>query len=388
MEYSSSFFPAQNKRYITGVSRESAPLEFEVEIIGEEGYCSVHERAIKNWLFNSPTFKKLYIDPEDDMEAEYVGGEIKRQYLECIFANPQKIEYSEGTVGWRCTCICSSTMAIQEDIEHIISDTNQIPVSTDKNGDVYNGCGYKENVYLDGEASEIIRSGSGATGLIPLPHGTMPNNGQIVLFISNAELTMTDNTRVLYYDQTRTYKGSSKGSIIELEDSTSGSTVPYATVDSNNYIVRLDISKVVYYLRRDSYDVSYIRLTGDGIDGDTIITVNNWLADTIVNVDTDINDYVYPYLVITCTNASSETTVTITNKTDNNRAMQIKDATAGVVIYADCAMGTIINNAETEYYNKLVNQHFLRLLPGVNTISVTGNVESIKFTWKNARWMT
>lgn len=169
------------------------------------------------------------------MEAEYVGSEIKRQYLECVFANPQKIEYSEGTVGWRCTCICSSTMAIQEDVE---------------------------------------------------------------------------------------------------------------------------------------------------------LTISSFNSDITLDVDTDIDDYVYPYLVITCTNASSETTVTITNKTDNNRAMQIKDATAGVVLYADCAMGTIINNAETEYYNKLVNQHFLRLLPGVNTISVTGNVESIKFTWQNARWMT
>ena len=37
VEYSSSFFPAQNKRYITGVSRESAPLEFEVEINGRTG---------------------------------------------------------------------------------------------------------------------------------------------------------------------------------------------------------------------------------------------------------------------------------------------------------------------------------------------------------------
>ena len=117
VEYSSSFFPAQSKRYITGVSRESAPLEFEVEIIGEEGYCSVHERAIKNWLFNSPTFKELYIDPEDDKEAEYVNGTIKRQYLECVFCNPEKIEYAAGTVGWRCTCMCSSTMAIQEKVE-------------------------------------------------------------------------------------------------------------------------------------------------------------------------------------------------------------------------------------------------------------------------------
>lgn len=233
MEYSSSFFPAQNKRYIIGVSRESAPLEFEVEIIGEEGYCSVHERAIKNWLFNSPAFKEFYIDPEDDKEAEYVNGTIKRQYLECVFCNPEKIEYAEGTVGWRCTCMCSSTMAIQEKVE---------------------------------------------------------------------------------------------------------------------------------------------------------VTANSFSSDITLNVDTDIQDYVYPYLVITCGNTKAD--VTITNKSDNNRAMQIKDAAANAVLYADCAIGTIVNNANTEYYNKLVNQRFLRLVPGENIISVTGGVSSIKFTWNNARWMT
>lgn len=233
VEYSSSFFPAQNKRYITGVSRESAPLEFEVEIIGEEGYCSVHERAIKNWLFNSPTFKELYIDPEDDKEAEYVNGTIKRQYLECVFCNPEKIEYAEGTVGWRCTCMCSSTMAMQEKVE---------------------------------------------------------------------------------------------------------------------------------------------------------VTATSFSSDITLNVDTDIQDYVYPYLVITCGNTKAD--VTITNKSDNNRAMQIKDATAKAVLYADCAVGTIVNDANAEYYNKLVNQHFLRLVPGENIISVTGGVSSVKFTWNNARWMT
>lgn len=215
------------------MSRENAPLEFEVEIIGEEGYCSLHERAIKGWLFNSPTFKTLYIDPEDDKEAEYIDSTIKRQYLECVFSNPQKIEYAEGTVGWRCTCMCSSTMAIQEKVEKTLS----------------------------------------------------------------------------------------------------------------------------------SFD-----------------------SDITLNVDTDIQDYVYPYLVITCGDTKSD--ITITNKSDNNRAMQIKDATAKVVLYADCAIGTIVNNANTEYYDKLVNQKFLRLLPGANTLSVTGAVTSIKISWNNARWMT
>ena len=116
------------------------------------------------------------------------------------------------------------------------------------------------------------------------------------------------------------------------------------------------------------------------------VTATSFSSDITLNVDTDIQDYVYPYLVITCGNTKAD--VTITNKSDNNRAMQIKDATAKAVLYADCAIGTIVNDANAEYYNKLVNQHFLRLVPGENIISVTGGVSSVKFTWNNARWMT
>ena len=68
--------------------------------------------------------------------------------------------------------------------------------------------------------------------------------------------------------------------------------------------------------------------------------------------------------------------------------MQFKVSRANAVLYADCAIGTIVNDADAEYYNKLVNQHFLRLVPGENIISVTGGVSSVKFTWNNARWMT
>ncbi len=215
------------------MSRENAPLEFEVEIIGEEGYCSIHERAIKKWLFNSPGFKRLYIDHEDDKEAELIDGAIKRQYLECVFCNPQKIEYAEGTVGWRCTCMCSSTMAIQEEVNKIIT---------------------------------------------------------------------------------------------------------------------------------------------------------NFDSDIRIYVDTDIQDYVYPKMKISF-DISDTPTIAIANKTDNNREMQVRDAKSSP-IYVDCEMGTITNDSGISYYSKIVDQRFLRLLPGENVLSVTGKFSRIEFTWNNARWMT
>lgn len=233
VEYFSSFFPATKQRYLTGLSREQAPLEFEVEIVSESGFCIEVEREIKRWLFNSPTFKKLYIDPEDDREAEFINGEVKRQYLECIFTNPHKLEYAEGTVGWRCTCLCSSSMAIQEDVT---------------------------------------------------------------------------------------------------------------------------------------------------------ITYTDFTEDITINVDTDIDDYVYPYLVIEVDNSTND--ISIINKTDNNRAMTIQNPTATLVLYTDCAMGSIITSANVSYYDHIANQRFLRLLPGDNILSVSDNVSSIKFTWQNSRWMT
>lgn len=175
----------------------------------------------------------MYIDHEDDKEAELIDSTIKRQYLECVFCNPQKIEYAEGTVGWRCTCMCSSTMAIQEEVSKIIT---------------------------------------------------------------------------------------------------------------------------------------------------------NFDSDIRIYVDSDIQDYVYPKMKISF-DVGDTPTIAIANKTDNNREMQVRDATSSP-IYVDCEMGTITNDSGISYYSKIVDQRFLRLLPGENVLSVTGKFSRIEFTWNNARWMT
>ena len=49
-----------------------------------------------------------------------------------------------------------------------ITYTNQLPISTDANGNVYNGKGWKENTYLS-SGNDGVREGIYSTGFIPLP---------------------------------------------------------------------------------------------------------------------------------------------------------------------------------------------------------------------------
>ncbi len=51
--------------------------------------------------------------------------------------------------------------------------TNQVPISTDTDGSIFNGVGYKENVRLSssGGISSSAQNGSVTTGFIPFPTG-------------------------------------------------------------------------------------------------------------------------------------------------------------------------------------------------------------------------
>lgn len=105
-----------------------------------------------------------------------------------------------------------------------------------------------------------------------------------------------------------------------------------------------------------------------------------------IDVDTDFKGYTYPYVEIKAGNSSPSADITIKNITDKNRSMQVKSVTAKSTLYVDCGVGSITDSSEYSYYDKLTDQKFLRLLPGVNTLEVTGDVEKLKLRWNNARY--
>ena len=100
-----------------------------------------------------------------------------------------------------------------------------------------------------------------------------------------------------------------------------------------------------------------------------------------ISVDTDINDYTYPEVVIT-TAAGCEQ-FSIVNQTDNqNRATSFTDLTGQDVIRMNGARGFVDRN----HYGYFTGLNFIRLLDGNNVFTYTGDIASISFTWNNRRF--
>ena len=77
--------------------------------------------------------------------------------------------YSNGTINIaEVTGEIEITIVAVEDIPPY---TNQVPISTDENGNIYNGTGYKDGYRLNSSAVETVSSGAILTGFIPVKAG-------------------------------------------------------------------------------------------------------------------------------------------------------------------------------------------------------------------------
>lgn len=140
----------------------------------------------------------------------------------------------------------------------ITAYTNQIPISTDTDGSVYNGKGFKENSYLSG-GNVGTKSGYEVTGYIPVK----PND--IVRFSGLSFDTTDDACRISTFknDASRTYITISKAS--QLSNLWGSGRV----VIENENITQITIPNTTQFA-----DIGYIRIGADDIDDDSIITVN------------------------------------------------------------------------------------------------------------------
>lgn len=164
--------------------------------------------------------------------------------------------------------------------------TNQIPISTDANGNVYNGKGFKEDTYLS-SGVEGAKTGYVTTGFIPVNAdlATDYNGSHIVLHIKNTEFDGTSAyTRISYFD-------ADKNHIAQQAMSTAFKNVEQDSAHQNTYVVgddgyvaSMDIGDYVYYWLKTSSPkrVAFIRLCGVGIDENSIITVNEEITYTTV----------------------------------------------------------------------------------------------------------
>lgn len=138
-----------NKRYLIDDDYSSSPITFDVEIITDSDRClePVERRQIEKWLFNHRNYRKLYMDIADDEYGEtyeYIDGVRKRNYLNCRFINPEKLEGNGGIIGYKATLEADSNMFWQDAItkSYVVyngseSATSNITVSIDTDMDEY-----------------------------------------------------------------------------------------------------------------------------------------------------------------------------------------------------------------------------------------------------------
>ena len=102
-----------------------------------------------------------------------------------------------------------------------------------------------------------------------------------------------------------------------------------------------------------------------------------------VEVDTDINEYIYPKVTIQTGSTGGD--VTIFNNTDEATRLT---SFAGLTANTQIIMVGDIGFISGQNYEKFTNKNFIRLLDGDNRLSLTGDIASIKFEWRNRRYVS
>lgn len=134
--------------------------------------------------------------------------------------------------------------------------TNQIPISTDASGNVYNSKGFKENVLVSAGV-EYNHTGKDTTGFIPCVVGN-------VIRLKNVAFNNEQNCRLNFYKADKTYIGQAAGnSTYILNTSFKG------VKDADGYYTQFTITS-----RTETTNCAFIRITANDINDSSIVTIN------------------------------------------------------------------------------------------------------------------
>lgn len=134
--------------------------------------------------------------------------------------------------------------------------TNQLPIATDGNGNVYNGIGYKSGVYLSSGA-ETTTAGYYTTGYIPAALGD---------FFCCKDVTMaidTDKHRLCFYSDDHSHLDTVKTTIGDEYKS------KYFEFDENGIVIKIKVPN-----DDKLATTKYIRFCCSGITADSVVTRN------------------------------------------------------------------------------------------------------------------
>ena len=144
--------------------------------------------------------------------------------------------------------------------------TNQISISIDTDGSVYNGVGYKADTYISSSTGAVSsRTGIGATGFIPIKEGDVIRFKDVGFNYSSANKA---NNRIATYDANKNFlKFINAFNTYVLVDTCGG--VRDANDNWTQFKVVPDGSGTLF-----APGFAYMRICAEGIGANSIITIN------------------------------------------------------------------------------------------------------------------
>lgn len=153
--------------------------------------------------------------------------------------------------------------------------TNQIPISKDTAGNIYNGTGFKDGIkFSSSNGAETAQSGYVATGYIPIGYGSSGTaTGEQVIHLSAMKMAGGDNnSRIAFYLADKTFAGvATAGNLATTPTKNNG----YYTLGNDGFINMIDVTGFTanYHVNLNK-DIAFFRLSAPGIDTNSILTVN------------------------------------------------------------------------------------------------------------------
>lgn len=231
-----------------------------------------------------------YYTPEDKAEfTEYIASELaKRGQLKPEFASSKDECTDPGKLYVLPDGYIYAIMSREVTTEGgtIANYTNLVPTSTDTDGSIYNGVGYKEDVRLSssGGVSSSAQEGSVLTGFIPFTRsdvlrlkgatwidGTFPS-GQAYYFN--------------YYDSGKTFVW---GLAASSHAAATGSLKTSVTYDADTGVTEASVDGLSSTVGAEKLNkIAYVRLCAYGNGNDLIVTVNEEITETTIPGGTEI----------------------------------------------------------------------------------------------------
>lgn len=104
------------------------------------------------------------------------------------------------------------------------------------------------------------------------------------------------------------------------------------------------------------------------------------ISNITVNVDTDMDDYIYPKVTFKMGGVGGRVLIT-NNHDDSTRITEFDEISPD----ASVTMKGDLNYISEQYYEKFCRKNFIRLLDGINIFTIIGNVDSVTFEFSQRR---